>query len=85
MDWKDAYQEQRAVRDRQDTHSKSKADAPKELTARRPSPPKASYTPERIAAAIWLIVTGIQLVIWIIICGATRSLASPWWFELWTA
>jgi hypothetical protein len=36
----------------------------------------------RIAAVIWLSATGVQIVLWAVICLATVNVDAPWW--LWT-
>ena len=45
-------------------------------------PPAGLSKARRIVTTAWLVATGVQVAVWLVICVTTLSLDAPWW--LWT-
>jgi hypothetical protein len=92
QDWKEQYKQQ--LQKRGTPVSKQDFDLPEEPRAAVKSPAISSVTPHRsktssglqlmrkIIVAIWLGITAIQIIIWLLIGVFGKQFPDPWW--LWT-
>ena len=56
---------------------------PNQMTPRPPGAPTDwLHTARWGAAALTVLTTGVQLIVWLMICVVTQSIESPWW--LWS-